>query len=60
MAPVLDVLDSWGAKTPFAQISETAAVGGSVLAVSPFLPILYHVTGHVFFAVCFCSSDGHS
>ena len=32
MAPVLNMLDSWGAETPFAQISESA-VGGSVLAV---------------------------
>jgi hypothetical protein len=33
MAPVLNMLNSWGAETPFAQISESA-VGGSVLAVS--------------------------
>lgn len=33
MAPVLNMLDTWGAETPFAQISESA-VGGSVLAVS--------------------------
>ena len=33
MGPVLNMLDSWGAETPFAQISESA-VGGSVLAVS--------------------------
>lgn len=32
MAPVINMLDSWGAETPFAQISESA-VGGSVLAV---------------------------
>ena len=33
MAPVLNMLNTWGAETPFAQISESA-VGGSVLAVS--------------------------
>lgn len=31
MAPVLNMLNTWGAETPFAQISESA-VGGSVLA----------------------------
>ena len=33
IAPVLNMLDKWGAEAPFSQISESA-VGGSVLAVS--------------------------
>lgn len=33
MAPVINILDTWGAETPFSQISESA-VGDSVLAVS--------------------------
>lgn len=33
MAPVLNMLSTWGAETPFSQISESA-MGGSVLAVN--------------------------
>lgn len=33
IAPVLNMLDTWGAEAPFSKFSETA-VGGSVLAVN--------------------------
>lgn len=36
LAPVINMLDTWGAETPFTQISNSA-VGGSVLAVSCYL-----------------------
>ena len=57
MAPVLTMLNTWGAETPFAQISESA-VGGSVLAVS-FIPCFHFVN---FFSsiVCVRSTDGNS
>ena len=61
MAPVLNMLDSWGAETPFSQISESA-VGGSVLAVSTRGPgsaaCEFYVC--VCFPVCICSTDGNS
>lgn len=60
MAPVLNVLDKWGAETPFAQISESA-VGGSVLAVSLLLFFCcFLVTFICIILVSVCSTDGNS